>query len=116
MKIILILFSIVFLLVLVTAPALKKINLIRLLTVVMLMIYSIGIIKMIFLFPVPSFLSLGAGMMAVLCMALLFRQRTVRPKVNGVDHKIRMLNDQRKDVRMKRKGLEGINRLAIRNI
>jgi len=105
MKIILILFSIVFLLVLVTAPALKKINLIRLLTVVMLMIYSTGIIKMIFLFPIPSFLSLGAGMMAVLCMAFLFRQRSVRPEMREVDHKIRMLDDRRNDIRIKKKGL-----------
>lgn len=105
MKIILILFSIAFLVVLITAPALKRINLIRLLTVVMLTLYSIGIIKMIFLFPVPSFLSLGAGMVAVLCMAVLFRQKSVRPEMKGVDHKIRMLSDQRNDVRMKRKGL-----------
>ena len=116
MKIILILFSIAFLVVLITAPALKKINLIRLLTVVMLMLYSIGIIKMIFLFPVPSFLSLGAGMMAVLCMALLFRQKTVCPEVKGVDHKIRILSGERNDIRMKRKGVAGINRLAVRNI
>lgn len=116
MKIILILFSIAFLAVLISAPALKKINLIRVLTVVMLMIYSIGIIKMIFLFPVPSFLSLGAGMLAVLCMALLFRQKSVRPETKGVDHKIRLLSDRGNDVRIKRKGLEGINRLAIRNI
>ena len=105
MKIILILFSIVFLLVLVTAPALKKINLIRLLTVVMLMIYSTGIIKMIFLFPVPSFLSLGAGMVAVLCMAFLLRQKSVRPEMKGVDRKIRMLDDRRNDIRIKKKGL-----------
>lgn len=116
MKIILPLFGIAFLVVLITAPALKKINLIRLLTVVMLMIYSIGVIKMIFLFPIPSFLSLGAGMLAVLCMALLFRQKSVRPEMKGADHKIRILSDPRNDVRMKRKGLEGINRLAIRNI
>ena len=105
MKIILILFSIVFLVGLITAPALKKINLIRLLTVVMLMIYSIGIIKMIFLFPIPSFLSLGAGMMAVLCMAFLFRQKSVRPETKGVDHKIRILSGQRNDLRIKKKGL-----------
>jgi heme A synthase len=102
MKIILILFNILFLVLLMAVPALKKINLIRLLTIVLLLIYSIGIIKMIFLFPMSSAVSLGAGMLAVLCMALLFRQRLVRPDMKGADHKIRMLNDRRNDVRVKR--------------
>jgi heme A synthase len=116
MKIILALFNIVFLVVLITAPALKKINLIRLLTVVLLLIYSIGIIKMIFLFPISSAVSLGAGTLAVLCMALLFRQRLVRSEMKDADPKIRMLSDRRNDLRIKNKGLEVVNRLAVKNI
>ena len=105
MKIIFILFNIVFLGILIAAPALKKINLIRLLTVIMLMIYSIGVVKMIFLFPMSSLLSLGAGMVAVLCMAFLFRQGPARSGMKQTDPKIRMLNNHRNDVRMKRNGL-----------
>jgi heme A synthase len=56
-------------------PASKKINIFRLLTIVMLAIYSIGIILLIYSFPIPAFVSLGAGMLAVLCMAFLCRQR-----------------------------------------
>jgi len=115
MKIALILFSIV-LLVALTVRTLKKINLIRLLTVVMLMIYGVGIIKMIFFFPVPSLLLLGAGMLAVLCMALLFKQRSAQPATKGVDHKIGLLHDRRPAPRIKAKELESLNRLAIRNI
>lgn len=105
MKIILILFNILFVLVLITAPALKKINRARLFTMVMLMIYSIGIIKLIFLFPMPSLFLLGAGMLAVLCMAFLPGQRSVRPELRGADHKIRMLHWQQHDLRIKRKGI-----------
>lgn len=54
-------------------PALKRINVFRLLTIVMLTVYSIGIIMLIYSFPIPAFISLGAGMLAVLCMAFLFR-------------------------------------------
>ena len=105
MKIILILFTIVFLAVMISAPALKKISLIRLFTVVMLMIFSIGIIKLIILFPIPSFFSLGVGMLAVLSMAFLPRQRSIRPEMKGTDHKIRMVNWQRNNIRTKKKAI-----------
>jgi hypothetical protein len=105
MKIILILFNIVFLAVMISAPALKKISFIRLFTVVMLMIFSIGIIKLIILFPIPSFFSLGVGMLAVLSMAFLPRQRSIRPEMKGTDHKIRMLNWQQNNIRTKKKAI-----------
>jgi hypothetical protein len=105
MKIILILFNIVFLAVMISAPALKKISLIRLFTVVMLMIFSLGIIKLIILFPVPSFFSLGVGMLAVLSMAFQPRQRSIRTEIKGTDHKIRMVNWKHNDVRTKKKAM-----------
>ena len=71
----------------------------------MLMIYSIGVVKMIFLFPMSSLLSLGSGMVAVLCMAFLFRQGPARSGMKQTDPKIRLLNAHRNDVRMKRNGL-----------
>ena len=105
MKSIIILFNILFLVILITAPALKKINLIRLLTIVMLAIYSIGIIKLAFLFPVPCLLLLGVGMLAVLCMTFLARHRSIRPEVKGIGHKIQMLHSQQNDIRIKKKGI-----------
>ena len=61
-------------------PALKRINIFRLLTIVMLTVYSIGIIMLIYSFPIPAFISLGAGMLAVLCIAFLFRQHPIKSR------------------------------------
>lgn len=82
MKNMLIVLNIVFLLLLISAPVLKKINRARLFTIVMLLVYSIGIIKLVCLFPVPCLSLLCQGMLTVLSIALLARQKPVhRPMV-----------------------------------
>jgi hypothetical protein len=103
MKVVLILSGIALLIILLTAPAFKKINFLRLFTVVMLLIYSIGILKLIFLFPVHAFLSLGAGMMAVLCMAFLFRQGSVPSGIKKAVPKTRITHWYRFDVGERKK-------------
>lgn len=105
MKIVLILFNIVFLAVMISAPALKKISLLRLCTVVFLMLFSIGIIKLIILFPIPAFFSLAGGMLTVLSMAFLPKQKPIRPEMKATDHKIRILNWQQNFMRTKKKAI-----------
>ncbi len=105
MKIILILFNIIFLAVLISAPALKKISPIRLFTFVMLLIYSMGIIKLITIFPIPCLLSLVVGMLAVLCMTFRLRHRSIHTEMKPTDHEIRIVNWEQNDVRIKKKGI-----------
>lgn len=102
---ILILLNIVFLLLLTAAPALKKINRARLFTMIMLLLYGAGIVKLVFLYPIPCLSSLGLGALIVLCIAFLFRQKPARPERKGFDHRIRVLNWQRQDNRMKNRGM-----------
>lgn len=104
MKIILILFNIVFLAVLISAPALKKISPIRLFTFAMLLIYGMGIIKLITIFPIPCLLSLVVGMLAVLCIASR-RHRSIHAEMKATDHEIQIVNWEHHDVRIKKKGI-----------
>ena len=92
MKSILIVLNIVFLLLLISAPVLKKINRARLFTMVMLVLYSIGIIKLVYLFPVPCLSLLGLGILTTLSIAFLSRQKPVHRAVKGTDHKMQWLN------------------------
>ncbi len=105
MKIILILFNIVFLAVLISAPALKKISPIRLFTFVMVLIYGIGIIKLITIFPIPCLFSLVVGMLAVLCIAFRLRHKSIHAEMKATDHEIRIVNWGQHDVRIKKKGI-----------
>ncbi|HEY4155375.1 MAG TPA: hypothetical protein VGM24_08100 [Puia sp.] len=107
MKTILILSNIAFLAVLIIAPVLRKINLFRLITLIMLTIYSIVVVKLIFLFPVPCLFSLVAGMLAVLSMVFLFRPRSV-PEAKGNDHKIRILHWHHQEIKAKKEDLKYI--------
>ena len=100
MKSILIVFNIVFLLLMIAAPALKKINRARLFTMVMLLLYSIGIIKLVFLFPVPCLSLLGLGMLALLSIAFLSRQKPVHQQVRGTDHEMPRLNWRHDEIRI----------------
>jgi hypothetical protein len=102
----LIVLSILLVLVPIAIPTLKKINPGRLFTLVMLLIYSIGIIKLVFLFPITCLFLLGAGLLAVLCMAFLPRQKSIRPEVKGADHKIQILHWRQHHMRTKKKGID----------
>jgi len=113
MKSILIVFNIVFLLLLIAAPALKKINRARLFTMVMLLLYSIGIIKLVFLFPVPCLSLLGLGMLAVLSIAFLSRQKPVHQAVKGTDHKMQWLNWRHHDIRINNRAISFKKELKI---
>ncbi|MDP4131822.1 MAG: hypothetical protein Q8918_09200 [Bacteroidota bacterium] len=101
MKMTLILFNIAFLLLLTAAPALKRINRTRLFTMIMLLMYSAGIIKLVLLYPVPCLSSLGLGVLIVLSIAFLFRQKPARPERKDIDHRIRMLNWKQHDIAVK---------------
>jgi hypothetical protein len=97
-SILLIVLNIVFLLLLITAPALKKINRARLFTTVMLLLYSIGMIKLVSLFPVLCLSLLGLGILAVLSIAFLSRQKSIRRAMKGADHKMQFSNWRQHDI------------------
>lgn len=105
MKSILIVFNIVFLLLLIAAPALKKINRARLFTMVMLLLYGIGIIKLVYLFPVPCLSLLGLGMLAVLSIAFLSKQKPAHRTMKGTDHKMQWQNWQHHDIRINNRAI-----------
>lgn len=105
MKSTLLVFNIVFLLLLIAAPALKNVNRARLFTMVMLLLYIIGIIKLVFLFPVTCLSLLGLGMLTVLSIAFLSRQKPVHRAVKGTDHKIQWPNWRHHDIRINNRAI-----------
>lgn len=102
MKIILILCTTLLLVVLITIPSPKRIHPLRLLTLVILMLYCVGMLKLIFLFPFATAFLLGGGFLAVLSIAVIFRQKAMSASTDSFQ-KTGQANGRRAEGRSKRK-------------
>lgn len=108
MKMILILLNILFVLLLIAAPALKNINRARLFTLIILLLYTIGIVKLVVLYPIPCLALLGGGLLTFLSIAFLFRQNSTRDERKAVDHKMQ-IPDWQHGARIKGRGISSFH-------